>query len=97
MIAKKLIVTATETTSSFIYQFPVWEFEDGLTFITNNNYVNFFFEDRKEIKTSNPEEVFEVTETDSVFDWSLKDLQESIRVSLTEYGDIPAKALAMLS
>jgi len=98
MIAKQLIVTAKETNSALLeeslYEFYVYEFQDGLILVIGVFVNDWFYEDRKSIKAYGSGQVISVTETLETIDWSLERLQESIKDSL---ADVPPKALAMLS
>jgi len=110
MIAKKLIVTATEVetgllleeSEKFTYDFPVYEFENGLILrISYSPNSACFFEDRNSIEADGGEMgatmQVSVAETESRTDFSLQSLEEGIEASLAEFGSVPKKALAMLS
>ena len=100
MKAKKLIVTAAEYSSGNIeetsYEFPVYEFQNGLILVVSQDTNDLFYEDRESIKANGYAQVTEIVETETVSGWDLFDLQRAIRASLAEFGSVPAKALAML-
>ena len=104
MKATKLIVTATEYTEyddkETSYDFPVYQFSNGLIMVIGEDTNDWFFEDRGSIEANGPHGLAQVTnveiEAESTIDWSLKDLRKAIRASLGEFGSIPPKALAML-
>ena len=97
MQAIKLIVTATEyTDKETSYDFPAYQFSNGLIMVIGEDTNDWFFEDRESIQANGYDSIIDVTVTDSVSNWNLKDLRKTIKASLKEFGSIPAKALAML-
>jgi len=100
MVATKLIVTATEKDSGlleeFTYEFPVYEFEDGLILVIGEDTHDWFFEDRESIEANGCAQVIDVAESSETIDWSLEDLQEAIEGSLSEFWKVPKKALDLL-
>ena len=106
----KLIVTATDYNKQYSadsyefpvelevsHSFPVYELENGLIIVVSNDTNDWYYESREEIDANGNDFISDVTETDSIREWDLEDLRESIEASLKEFGSVPKKALAMLS
>ena len=99
MQAVKLIVTVADPDNieESTYEFPVYEFHNGLILVIDELINDWFFEDRGQIQANGLNQmVIGVTESSESIDRSLEDLQESIKCSLTELGRVPQKALKML-
>ena len=104
MKATKLIVTAQETDSATLstsstYNFPVWEFENGLILVPSDSTNDWFFESRDEIEANGLAEIVEVEETETTSDWSVEDLNDAIEGSQSEFGEdsVPAIALELIN
>jgi len=98
MLATKLIVTATDYgPGDSEYMFPAYELGDGLIAVVANDTNDWlFYENRESIEAYGEDSICDVSETHSIKKWDLEDLKESIRASLTKFGNIPPKALALL-
>ena len=103
MLATKLIVTVAkypehdpEDTEEKTYEFEAYELANGLISISSHDTNDWFFEDRESIQASGYDSIIDVTVTESVTNWNLKDLRKTIKASLKEFGSVPQKALAML-
>ena len=97
MLATKLIVAIANNNNENTDVFEVYEFQNGLIFVECPDTCHFFHEDRESIQTNNYSRITGISETKDGFEWSLEDLQETIRVSLADWGTVSPKALAMLS
>jgi len=98
MNAIKLIVTAQEPDNEggSTYDFPVWEFESGLILVIGDYTNDWFFDCRDEIEANGLAQVIAVTETKETSEWSLEALQESIQLSLDDFGSVPELALSII-
>ena len=106
MKATKLIVTAQETSFdmegapiSSLYDFTVFEFENGLILVPSDSTNDWFFENRDLIEANGCAEVLEVESTDTVIEWDLSDLAESIKGAQSEFGSdrVPSIALDLIN
>jgi len=98
MKANKLIVTAQDPNDreDSACDFPVWEFESGLILVIGDYTNDWFFDCREAIEAHGFDQVITVTETEETSEWSLEALQESIQLSLDDFGSVPELALSLL-
>jgi len=91
-----LVVTVQDYGKGSTYDFCAYEFGSGLILVSREETNDWFFNCREEIEANGLDQILYFTETEESTEWSLEELQESIKGSLAEFGSVPELALSLL-